>query len=278
MVIEQKRNTMVLWRTIGILCIVVFGASQTRAQHVLEYTSNKRKLVKLVDDKTITVYYKEWPDTINGKTKGVLKSDLRNYYPVAPDQVDSMFAVISSEQEKVAEAEAQKEIERKNRKYKFGGSVAVQTLFSNIRFDYGAYVTYGIEIENKYSMMFGIGYIKANQGIGYIYTNRLPLFIKVNKNIAEISPQVKVYGVAELGYHYVLSGKFDTSRDRDKESFYSDYTPEQLNNHIYAGVGAGIVMKKRYFAEVRYINSGNNVNYPVTERMNLLDINVGIRL
>jgi hypothetical protein len=80
------------------------------------------------------------------------------------------------------------------------------------------------------------------------------------------------------GYNFVMNGRFSSSRDRNINDAYVDYSDDQLKNNVFLSIGIGFCIKNKYVFDIFYKNQTTNVTYPIDTRVSLIGINIGFKL
>lgn len=254
-----------------MICIPAFS------QHLLVLKSSIQKVIKVHQENQTSVYYSDWPDTTGNNIKAVLQNDIASLTPIASFQVDSIFAVVSTEREKRIEAKAQKEQMKRLNKYRLYFLPKASMGFYTNRLHYGGLFEAGVEAKNKYRVGLGVGYEGTNQGRGFIYTSQMPVYISGNYIVMKPGAKNTLHILLNAGYNFVMEGRFNSSRDRDIQDAYLDYTKDQLKNNVFVTIGVGVCLEDKYLIEVFYKNQTTNVTYPIDERVSLIGVNIGYK-
>lgn len=258
----------------------MFNAQDSIAQHLLEYDGQK-KVIKVVAEQGNSLYYRNWPDTVDGPVKAVWVSEITRLKPLAAGEVDSVYAqlIIEAEQKQRREVEAKmvkREIMKENGKLTIV-EVDANTAIAANRMDFGGGFAIGLKRKNGIAILVRSGVDFTNQGQGFIYTTQIPLGLQVNYDMLSLKvlngiPFIQVMG----GYNYVISGKFDKTRERVEQ--YLDYTNDQLANNAFVCIGGGLMYKNRMKIGLSYKLQGSNVKFPEIDYIHFLMVKLSILL
>lgn len=268
----KKRNPIGL----NVLFLIVFMliGKMSGAQHLLE-VGNTRKLIKVVSEHGGALYYQLWPDTNSG-TRAVLLSDIKLLKGLSLAEADSVSKILTKqESEKIEKQEKQEVVKRETRK-RTAMEVDMNTAITVNRMDIGCGFGLGVKGEKGVEVIARIGLDYTNQGWGFINTVQIPfglngLYMLNSSHWKKGIPFLQ----AMMGFNSVVSGRFDKSRDQNRE--YMKYPNNMLESNVFWGAGIGMTFDKTRIG-VLYKMQGSNVTFPEIGIMHFVMIKLGVKL
>lgn len=127
----------------------------------------------------------------------------------------------------------------------------------------------------KYDFGVGSGIEYYNRGLGFIQVMQAPVFLS---NHIYVSRQL--YFLFEPGIMIPLSGFYYTTYDEVAHEHEGkvELTNTDLKPAFYYNIGIGIYNSNRICFELVLRNQSNGILYPVHERINMVGLNMGIKL
>jgi hypothetical protein len=255
----------------------LFNSQKASGQHLLEY-GGTQKVIKVITEKGGALYYRNWPDTIEGATRAILVSDITSLKPLRYEEVDSVFARLSTAEEQKQKRNVEIVLANKIFARKVLVELDLNSAVTVNRFDWGGGLSIGGRgKDGKVEVLTRIGLDQTNQGRGFIYTRQIPLSIGVNYHFFDHKWKDGIPFIqAAAGNNLVLAGKFDTTRERNRPEYYN-YEKEVLDNNLFFCLGGGMLYHKVRLG-LAYKLQGSNVKYPEIGYMHFLMIKVAMKI
>jgi hypothetical protein len=269
----KTTNPIFLGWIMFFVCLV--NVQTSSAQHVLDF-GGQQKVIKVVAERGNVLYYRNWPDTVDGSVRAVLMSDVTALKPLRYGEVDSVFARLSTQAEQQKQRMVQEEMIKKQNRKVLAVEIDLNTCVASNRVDLGGGIGFGKKDTGGTAAMVRVGLDYTNQGQGFIYTTQIPIGVQVSYDMLSRNLFTGIpFLQAMVGYNYVLSGRFDTSRDR--ASTYLDYREDLLKSNLFLAAGIGVASDRMRFG-VSYKLQHSNVAYPEIGYMHFLMAKIAMRL
>lgn len=271
-------------KLVGLLLffgLILYAHYSVNAQHLLEYKSGQKRVIKVIKEQGGALYFQNWPDTTSRSVKAVLLSDVKSLTLLEYSEVDSVYARLTVENEKQQQKNVEEVLARK-KMWKENIGLVVMEVDASIttattRLDYGGGFACGVKRKNGLSILAKTGLDKTNQGQGFIETIQIPIALQVNYDMTSKIMKVGTPFLQTVGgYNYVVSGKYDASRDRMKR--YVEYADDQLEGNMFVSIGGGFVFKNKIRYGIFYRLQGSNVKYPEIGYMNFVMVKLSMIL
>ena len=264
----------ILFRVL-LLIGIMFNLTKGVAQHLLEYGGEK-KIIKVKAERGSVLYYYHWPDTIDGYVRGVLMSDITSLKELTAKEADSLYTQFGLEKKQLEQNNAKEELVKKENRKWVAIELDLNTAMALNRMDVGGGLGIGKKEENGLIIMLRSGLDYTNQGQGFIKTIQIPVGLHINYDMLKTRVMKGIPFIQMLwGYNYVLSGQFDSSRERAEK--YVEYKDDLLEGSMFLCVGGGITYNKIRFG-LSYKLQGSNVKYPEIGNTHFVMVKIAMKL
>lgn len=269
----KEINPLVVGCFVFLICLC--KAEGSKAQHLLDYDGHQ-KVIKVVAERSNVLYYRNWPDTVDGSVRAVLLSEITALKVLTNGEVDSVYAILSVKAEQKQQVHAEEELIKKQNRKALAIELDINTSTAANRIDFGGGIGFGKKDTNGTAAMVRVGLDYTNQGQGFIYTTQIPIGVQVSYDMLSQALFKGIpFGQVMIGYNYVLSGRFDTSRDRTEK--YLDYREDLLESNLFLAAGGGVAFNRMRFG-LFYKLQSSNIKYPEIGYMHFLMVKVAMRL